>query len=193
MRLNNLPNWCIPDSSPAFYDTDSKSVLDQTAKLYGIIKKLVADYNEYAKELDKGMDDLETEVKRLQTELEERITKLIHDYIVALDAKVDHQDRVIEENITYIKNNIGSEVTRIIDEMKESGELEVIIADSLDSINTRLNEIETNISTIQTNLSALIPKVNTNETKITALQTQVNNLEVVSNYNINDESLTIGY
>lgn len=189
MRINNLPNWCIPDSSPAFYDTDSKSVLDQTAKLYGIIKKLVADYNDYAKELDTGMDDLESEVKKLQTELEERITKLIHDYIRMLDDKVKNQDLVIEENITYIKNNIGAEVVRIINEMKENGELESIIGDSLDGLSTKINELETNITTINDSLSELSSNISQNANDIDVLEEKINEIGYV--YDSENESLII--
>ena len=105
MRINNLPNWCIPDSNPAFYDTDSKTVLDQTAKLYGIIKKLVADYNEYAKELDDGMNNFEEEVKKLQSEFETAIIKIVHDYIHAVDLKIINQERLIDETVVFIKYN----------------------------------------------------------------------------------------
>lgn len=191
MRINNLPNWCIPDSSPAFYDTDSKSVLDQTAKLYGIIKKLVADYNDYAKEIDTGMDDLESEVKKLQTELEERITKLIHDYIRMLDDKVKNQDLVIEENIVYIKNNISNEVIRIVNEMKENGELEAIIGDSLEGLTTKINEIESQVFSINNSINALSLDISKNVNDIDTLEEKIN--KIGCEYNLDEESLIINF
>lgn len=189
MRINNLPNWCIPDSNPAFYDTDSKSVLDQTAKLYGIIKKLVADYNDYAKELDSGMDNFEEEIKKLQSEFEEKIIKLVHDYIHMLDGKLKNQDKVIEDNITYIKNNIGSEVNRIINEMKESGEIEALIADALDGINERLTVLETDVNGLKERLDVLEPTILTNKEDINILNEKMDNFKF--KYNESEESLDL--
>ena len=176
-KVTLLPKWTLTSKFPSVYDTESGTCIEMTAKVYAAMRDLQTNYNEFVSEINTCITDFQNGVIDSQKEFEEKITKIIHDYIVTLDAKVDHQDRVIEENITYIKNNIGSEVTRIINEMKESGEIDAIIADSLDSINTRLTGVESNITSLQENVNNVTSKANTNETNIKSLQTNTTNLD----------------
>lgn len=202
-KVTLLPKWTLTSSFPSVYDTESGTCIEMTAKVYAAMRDLQTNYNVFVDEINTCITDFQNGVIESQKEFEEQITKIIHDYIVALDAKVDHQDRVIEENITYIKNNIGAEVTRIINEMKESGEIDAIIADSLDSINTRLTGIESNITTLQENVNNVTSKANTNETNIKSLQTNNANYDMrlkdlekmlfINEYNEGNESLIISF
>ena len=47
MGIKLLPHWCLPTSSPSFYDTDSATAIEMVAKLYGKTNELVSDYNEF--------------------------------------------------------------------------------------------------------------------------------------------------
>lgn len=42
-----LPKWVIPSSFPSVYDTESATVIEQTAKLYGAMRELIEDYNKF--------------------------------------------------------------------------------------------------------------------------------------------------
>lgn len=39
--IKQLPDWCIANEYPAFYDTESMTVLDQTARLYGKVREMI--------------------------------------------------------------------------------------------------------------------------------------------------------
>lgn len=141
-RIPQLPHWCLTDLHPAFYDTESLTVVDQTAKLYGKMSELIDDYNNFANEVNKTIIDFVTGVNTDQEEFEKSINELVHNYIILIDSKIAHQDRVIEENITYIRNNISDGITQIINEMKENGEFDDAITEAFDSLSSRVEVLE---------------------------------------------------
>lgn len=143
-RIPQLPHWCLTDLNPAFYDTESLSVVEQTARLYGKMSELVSEYNNFANEVNKTIVDFVTGVNTDQEEFEKSINDLVHNYIILIDSKIAHQDRVIEENITYIRNNISAGITQIINEMKENGEFDDAITEAFDSLNSRVERLEEN-------------------------------------------------
>ena len=55
-----LPLWAVTGTSPAFYDTESKTALQQTSVLYGKMRELIDAYNETSKELQNAIDYMET-------------------------------------------------------------------------------------------------------------------------------------
>lgn len=140
--INKLPHWCLTDIHPAFNDTESLSVLEQTSRLYGKVQELIESYNNFATDVNNKISEYENNIDKDQEKFEEEINELIHEYIIALDLKIDHQDRVIEENITYIKENLATEVERVVNEMKESGQLDESILNNFDNISSRVVALE---------------------------------------------------
>ena len=104
-RYPQIPKWCIRNVLPAFYDFESLTAIEQTGALYHTIRSLIDDYNSYVKEINKTFKDFIDGIDP-QEEFENKITKIVHDYIKMMDAKIQHQDREIEESIIYIKNNM---------------------------------------------------------------------------------------
>ena len=143
IRIPQLPLWCLTNINPALYDSESLTVVEQTAKIYAKMQALIDDYNSFASEVNITIEKLVTDVNADQEELECQLTKLIHDYIITIDAKIAHQDRVIAESIEYIKANIGESVTQVINDMKESGELTEELTRAFEELGTRVSTLET--------------------------------------------------
>ena len=104
-RIPQLPPWNLTNPLPAFHDYESLSAIDQTARLYGAMRGLIDDYNKFANSVNETIINYHNDLNADQEQFKNEINQLVHDYIIALDAKIAHQDRVIEENITYIKEN----------------------------------------------------------------------------------------
>lgn len=143
MRYPLLPKWALTNKLPAYYDWESLTAVDQTARLYGTIQGLIDDYNKFADEINKAYEELETGINSDQECFENKINKIVHDYIITIDSKIAHQDRVIAESIEYIKANIGETVTNVINEMKESGELTEELTKAFEELGTRVSSLET--------------------------------------------------
>lgn len=191
-RITLLPKWAIPSHIPSVYDTESKTCLDMTSKVYGAMRQLQEDYNVFVDEINKTIIDFVNGTNQDHEKFKEDITKLIHDYIRMLDDKVKNQDLVINESIAYIKNNLNEGIVNILNEMKENGELEAIIVEALEGVTTKLNSLEVNISSINNSINTLSSNVSKNENDITELNDKVTNLEKKNGfiYDETEESLT---
>ena len=100
-----LPPWVETGLQPAFYDKESGTVLQQTARMYAKVNELVASYNEFE--------------QRINATVEEYIEKFneLHDYVE------DYFDNL----------NVQQEINNKLDAMVEAGTLQEIIADYLNS------------------------------------------------------------
>lgn len=99
--INFLPPWVETNIQPAFYDKESGSVLQQTARMYAKVNQLVRCFNNLSKETKETIDE----------------------YIAKFVELKDYVD-------TYFENlDVQEEINNKLDEMSESGELERIITE----------------------------------------------------------------
>lgn len=148
-KVNLLPMWCINNPYPAFYDVDSATAVEQTAKLYGAMRELQETYNKFATEINTTITDFINKSNIDQEQFEKQITKQIHDYMDYLDTKIAAQNKTIDESIVYIKENLETAVRDIITNMQEAGELDEAIADSFNNMGTRVVALETSVENLQ--------------------------------------------
>lgn len=133
MKLNKLPEWVLTGTRPAFYDTDSDSTIEQTARVYAAMKELQEECSKFTIELDKAVEEFKAGVISDQEEFKNKITKIMHDYIMKIDEKIKMQDLQINESIIYIKENlktyIEENVSPVLEELILSGALDEKIAE----------------------------------------------------------------
>lgn len=144
-RIELLPIWTLSDGIPSVYDTTSGTYQEMVAKVYGAMRTLQLDYNSFANVVNEAITRFITDTNSDQEKFKNEINKIVHDYIVMIDTKIAHQDKVIEENIAFVKNNLASEVTKVINEMKDSGELDIIIGDAIGGLGERITDIESQL------------------------------------------------
>lgn len=159
IRIPQIPNWCLTNMSPAFYDTESLSVLEQTARLYKTIQNLINDYNNFSNELVTNSNNFSSELRAAQEEFVNNMNEVIHDYIRMLDekiniidsevenqnARIDEQDNKVLEVVKYFKDNLTETLNTIVNDMLESGEIEQIVLDSIDNLNSKYNSLESRL------------------------------------------------
>ena len=103
--INFLPPWVETNIQPAFYDKESGTVLQQTARMYAKVNQLIRHFNELSKET------------------RETVAEFIAKFVELKDF-VD----------TYFENlDVQEEINNKLDVMAEDGTLQEIIASYLDS------------------------------------------------------------
>lgn len=132
-----LPHWTLTDNHPAFYDTESGSAIEQTAKVYGAMRTLIGEYNKFADNLNEALKGFELETKEEMECFKKCLTELIENYIKSIDLKIDKQDLKIEnyikatdlkidQAIEYMTDSIVSTTTEILNHAIAEGKIEIV-------------------------------------------------------------------
>lgn len=94
-----LPHWCLTDLQPAFYDTESGSVIQLVARIYPKIEELVVNYNSFVDEINRYIDEFESGMIADFDCFKNCIIKTMNEYIETIDTKINLQDTRIGEAI----------------------------------------------------------------------------------------------
>lgn len=109
-----LPPWIETGLQPAFYDKESGTVLQQTARMYAKVNELVASYNQFTEDITDQQTNFEDSVNETVNEYIEKFTQLhdyVHDYFDNLD--------------------VQEEINNKLDAMAENGDLTPLIKAAL--------------------------------------------------------------
>lgn len=147
-----LPYWSLTDTRPAFYDTESGSAIEQTAKVYGAMRDLIGEYNKFAETVNKTLDKFELEASADMDQFKRCITELVSNYIQSTDIKISLQNKEIAEAVAYMKEGLSAEISAAIAEMRDSGELSEVILNAFDNTAVKLEEVTARITTIENNM-----------------------------------------
>ena len=112
--IDILPPWVETGLQPAFYDLESGTVLQQTARMYAKVRELTEAFNTFSENVTNEVNDFEDRVNATVEEYIEKFTELhdyVHDYFDNLD--------------------VQEEINNKLDEMTESGVLTVLISEYL--------------------------------------------------------------
>jgi hypothetical protein len=111
-----LPPWVETGLQPAFYDKESGTVLQQTARMYARVNMLIRMFNKLSKQTKDEVERFETSVNETVADYIEQFNQLhdyVHDYFDNLD--------------------VQEEINNKLDQMLEDGVLEEIISQFLQS------------------------------------------------------------
>lgn len=131
-----LPTWTLTDRHPAFFDGESGSVIEATARVYAAVNNLITEYNTFAENANKIMNEFQNTTKEEQECFKRCITELIEKYIKSIDIKISkqdltisnaikNQDKTVADAVEYMKNNITETATSIINEKIANGTFNV--------------------------------------------------------------------
>lgn len=106
-----LPPWAETGLQPAFYDVESGTVLQQTARMYDKVNQLIRLFNEFSESVSTEINAFEKDVNDVVEEYIEKFTELkdfVEDYFENLD--------------------VQEEINNKLDEMADDGTLADIVA-----------------------------------------------------------------
>lgn len=116
--IDILPPWVETGLQPAFYDLESGTVLQQTARMYAKVRELTEAFNTFTENVTNEVNDFEDRVNATVEEYIEKFTELhdyVHDYFDNLDVqeeinnKLDQmlEDGILQEIVeAYVQPNI---------------------------------------------------------------------------------------
>lgn len=125
-RIPLLPLWEFPNTSPAFYESESFTAQEMTAKAYGAMRNMVADYNKFAEEINREIETFtgssNAEVQNFKESVEQRLRCKFED----LDARMGE---IKAETLRYAAEhleNAAPGALPVISEADEGKLLQVI-------------------------------------------------------------------
>lgn len=136
--LRHLPHWVLTDTLPAFYDCESATAIQQTAKLYGKIQELITIYNDFVRDVNRYITEFEEGIIKDFNCFQNCVIKTMNDYIESIDTKIELQDNKIQEAIDYMKNNLVSTVTTLFNQAVQNGDIRATLLETYDSDNESL-------------------------------------------------------
>lgn len=136
--LRHLPHWVLTDTLPAFYDCESATAIQQTAKLYGKIQELITIYNDFVRDVNRYITEFEDGIIKDFNCFQNCVIKTMNDYIESIDTKIELQDNKIQEAIDYMKNNLVSTVTTLFNQAVQNGDIRATLLETYDSDNESL-------------------------------------------------------
>ena len=172
--MRKLPHWCLTDKFPGFYDTESGTAIEQTAKVYKAMNELIEEYNLW---IDKVNVLIENFIKDTSGDYEifkVAMRQEFQDFIDVVNLKIQSQDTVIADAVDYMKNNLRTSIRELISGLRVTGELNEDIIACFDDFASQITAEQTARKTADENLNKLIT-----------------NLAIEFQYNTNDESLAI--
>jgi hypothetical protein len=125
-----LPHWSLTGSNPAFYDTESATAIEQTAKVYGAMQTLITEYNAFVDAMNKEITSFEDNTKADIEQFKSNMIKIMNDYTECMDTKIDTA-------ILYMMDNIVGTTTTLVNEALADGR--IVITEQYDPNNESLN------------------------------------------------------
>lgn len=188
--IDVLPPWVETGLQPAFYDLESGTVLQQTARMYAKVRELTVAYNEFTASITTAFENFKDDVNEVVAEYIEKFTELkdfVDDYFDNLDVQdeINHKlDEMVEDgtlegvfigqsnNTIYVKNN--TDISSIVSSL-DDGETLVLQKGSYTCNNatvasddvTIICEDGTTITTTKTAFSVTGDRFHMNGGKIT--------------------------
>ena len=140
-HIRPLPYWVLTDFQPAFYDSESGTVLQQLSRIYPKIQEVVDGFNNFVNEVNTYITEFEDGIIEDFECFKNCIIETMNNYIETIDTKINLQDTEIKEAVDYMKTNIVETATSVINQAIEDGSLNVAI--DYDEPNEALNIIVT--------------------------------------------------
>lgn len=124
-HIRPLPYWVLTDLQPAFYDSESGTILQQMSRVYAKLQEILDGYNNFVKEVNTYITEFEDGIINDFECFKNCIIKTMNDYITSIDMKIGLQDDKINDAINYMKDNIVATTTSVINQAIANGDLNV--------------------------------------------------------------------
>lgn len=106
--MKNLPNWVLTNPFPAFYDSESGSSIEQTAKVYKAMQDLIKEHNTFIEQLQTTIEEFNCDNEDFKV----CVTQLVENYLKMIDEKIIQQDLAIEKALTGPTTEIVEDVLK---------------------------------------------------------------------------------
>lgn len=123
--INQLPNWCLTNENPSFYETESATAIEMVAKLYAKMQELIEDYSFNNKNLMEIVEDFKKIITDNFNVFSVELRQEFQDFIDVIELKVKANDGKIEEAYDYLRLNFDQTAKNILNEMIQQGKIQL--------------------------------------------------------------------
>lgn len=117
--MNTLPKWVLANPFPAIHDFESRTVIEQTALIYGAMNQLINEHNEMIERIS-AFEKSEEETRE---EFEMKITKVIKEFMCCWNEKTADLEKFAENIINNAIQEGKITVKEVYDPESESLDL----------------------------------------------------------------------
>lgn len=102
--MKKLPLWVVTDKFPAFYDSESATVIEQTAKIYGAMNELIEEYNAFVNSFNGVVESFKEDLLSDYEIFKQSVNTQILDFTNVVELKItEHEQRTDNKIDTYYK------------------------------------------------------------------------------------------
>ena len=141
-----LPKWVLTSKFPAIHDSESLTVIEQTARIYGAMNSLIEEYNAFAENVNNSMEAFATASEADREQFKISMRQEFQDFIDVIDMKV----KDMEIQLTYTIENIEKMAHDAIDEAVAAGGF------TMETLEQRVNEVEQNMNEAIANIDQIV-------------------------------------
>lgn len=146
-----IDHWVLHRTRPAFDDKDSLTVIELVGKNTDKINEIIKEININIDGINKAFEEF-TKASREEMDIfRVGINQKIKDFTDLMYTKLDSQDVKINAAVSYLKDNLSETIEEVLREMNETGELNDVLLNALENINTRLTVLENTGVSLQYN------------------------------------------
>ena len=136
--IDVLPPWVETGLQPAFYDLESGTVLQQTARMYAKVRELNTAFNTFSEnvtnEINQFESDVNDEIEKFEHDTNEAIAEFEHDVNETVNDYIDKFNALHDYVEDYFENlDVQEEINNKLDDMLEQGTLQEIITTYIQS------------------------------------------------------------
>lgn len=206
--MKQLPLWVLNEKFPNFYDMESKTVIEQTARVYGAMRSLIEEYNKMISDLNVNLEEFEQLFGTNYENFAMGLRQEFQDFINVIDLKVLAQDKYLRENMLEASKDVIDayvlQFERIVADFNDmKAQLSIDMSNHTDNIDAKIETVNALISTMQQtitdhqayveNMSTIITaEIQNNVQRVVTEYLNSGNISVGVTYNEENEALTIG-
>ena len=116
MNIPLMPGWSIVNPFPANYDVESKTVIEQTARMYGKVNELIESYNTFTTNIENKTNEFIETTNGDYEAFKISIRQEFQDFIDTIELKLNEQQKIIDNAVSYMSDNIISTTRNLIND-----------------------------------------------------------------------------
>lgn len=183
-----LPNWCLTNTKPGFYDTESGTAIEQTARVYQAMNELIGEYNKFADSWNTKIEEFISGVNSDNETFRVAMRQEFQDFIDVVELKVTQLDH-------YAKTEIATRITEIFNELKESDEIANILGGEVKKLEENITSLSEDVNTrfegVADDINSINEKNTQLENSIEAVNNALNNAREEIEQEITDKFLIL--
>lgn len=148
-----LPKWALPNNYPAFYDTESATAIEMTAKLYGAMSSFADEYNKFADDINKAIEEFVAKGAEDYLVFQMKMEQLYSDFVKVVELKYQSQDVYLQGAVAQIIAALPEKLAETLDNMYTAGEFDTLVYNSIANLKADFDRIVSNNNNFQSNIN----------------------------------------